>query len=46
MSEYLGSICGGSDAKGPGFSDGCSTYQTVMAPHGPDSDSYEGYMKS
>lgn len=46
MSEFLGNICGSSDAKGPSFQPGCTSLSGCMTPHGPDSDSYEGFMKS
>lgn len=46
MSEYMGNICGEYDAKGASFGPGCSSLHSCMTPHGPDADSYEGYMKS
>jgi len=33
----MGNICGTYDAKGLGFSPGCSSLHSTMTPHGPDS---------
>ena len=46
MSEYMGNICGEYDAKGKGFSPGCSSLHSCMTPHGPDANAYEGFVKS
>lgn len=46
MSEFMGNICGQYDAKGAGFGPGCSSLHSTMTPHGPDSDSYEKFVKS
>jgi homogentisate 1,2-dioxygenase len=45
MSEFMGLICGGYDAKKAGtggFVPGGASLHNVMAGHGPDADSYEG----
>ena len=36
MSEFMGNIKGFYDAKGKGFSPGCSSIHSLMTPHGPD----------
>lgn len=41
MSEFMGNIYGVYDAKGKGFSVGCSSLHSPMTPHGPDKVSYE-----
>lgn len=46
MSEFMGNITGIYDAKGAGFAPGCSSLHSCMTPHGPDSESYEGFVKS
>lgn len=46
MSEFMGNICGQYDAKGAGFAPGCSSLHSCMTPHGPDSESYENFVKS
>ena len=46
MSEYMGNICGEYDAKGKGFSPGCSSLHSCMTPHGPDVKSYENFVTS
>lgn len=43
MSEFMGLICGGYDAKtGGGFQPGGASLHNVMSAHGPDSDAFEG----
>jgi homogentisate 1,2-dioxygenase len=46
MSEFMGNITGIYDAKGAGFAPGCSSLHSCMTPHGPDAESYEGFVKS
>ena len=46
MTEYMGNICGEYDAKGKGFAPGCSSLHSCMTPHGPDANTYEGFVKS
>ena len=49
MSEFMINITGIYDAKGAGFAGfapGCSSLHSCMTPHGPDSESYEGFVKS
>lgn len=46
MSEFMGNISGIYDAKGVGFAPGCSSLHSCMTPHGPDTESYEGFVKS
>ena len=46
MSEFMGNISGEYDAKGEGFSPGCSSLHSCMTPHGPDADAYEKFVKS
>ncbi len=46
MSEFMGNISGIYDAKGAGFGPGCSSLHSSMTPHGPDAESYEGFVKS
>jgi homogentisate 1,2-dioxygenase len=43
MSEFMGLICGGYDAKtGGGFQPAGASLHNVMSAHGPDSDAFEG----
>lgn len=46
MTEFMGNIAGEYDAKGEGFGPGCSSLHSTMTPHGPDSESYEKFVKS
>lgn len=41
MSEFMGLIEGAYDAKGEGFSPGCSSLHNCMSAHGPDAHSVE-----
>lgn len=42
MSEFMGLIRGGYDAKASGFLPGGASLHNVMSGHGPDAESYEG----
>lgn len=49
MSEFMGLICGGYDAKkggAGGFVPGGASLHNVMSGHGPDADSHEGARNS
>jgi homogentisate 1,2-dioxygenase len=41
MSEYMGLIEGAYDAKGEGFSPGCSSLHNCMSAHGPDAQAVQ-----
>jgi homogentisate 1,2-dioxygenase len=41
MSEYMGNIVGGYDAKGAAFGPGCGSLHSCMSAHGPDRESFE-----
>lgn len=41
MSEFMGLISGGYDAKKEGFVPGGASLHSMMTPHGPDSDVFE-----
>lgn len=45
MSEFMGNIHGVYDAKGKGFSPGCSSLHSTMTPHGPDNKAYSKAIK-
>ncbi|KAG6637238.1 hypothetical protein I3843_11G161000 [Carya illinoinensis] len=42
MSEFMGLIHGGYEAKADGFFPGGASLHSCMSPHGPDTKSYEG----
>ena len=46
MSEFMGNISGIYDAKGMEFGPGCSSLHSFMTSHGPNTESYEGFVKS
>lgn len=42
MSEFMGLIFGKYEAKPSGFSPGGATLHSMMTPHGPDKDCFDG----
>lgn len=46
MTEYMGNIHGGYDAKGEGFGPGCGSMHSCMSAHGPDKQSFEKASES
>lgn len=46
MSEFMGLIRGHYEAKAQGFLPGGATLHSIMSPHGPDRQCYEGAIKA
>ena len=42
MSEFMGLIVGNYEAKAEGFRPGGATLHSMMTPHGPDAQCFEG----
>lgn len=46
MSEFMGLILGRYEAKESGFYPGGASLHSIMTPHGPDHECYEGASKA
>lgn len=46
MSEFMGLILGRYEAKEEGFAAGGATLHSMMTPHGPDANCFEGASKA